>query len=127
MPRLIVGGYGRDIVMNFEDEVCRAVQNVLIRRLSLGDGLFLRSSGDSDGHPVTTVTWISPASFVRFEYDDEKLPELNEKLAETYWAAIKGSGGLVLPSQGEIDSWRLEDEVGSTIDSDSNAGAGQRD
>ncbi|WP_458113408.1 hypothetical protein M1D88_04650 [Arthrobacter sp. R1-13] len=113
--------------MNFEDEVCRAVQNVLIRRLSLGDGLFLRSSGDSDGQPVTTVIWISPASSLRFEYDDEKLPELNEKLAETYWTVIKGSGGLVLPSQGEIDSWRLEDEVDSSIDSDSNATAGQRD
>lgn len=127
MPRLIVAGYGRDLVMNFEDEVCRAVQKVLFRRLSLGDGLFLRSSGNSDGHPVTTVIWISPASSFRFEYDDEKLPELNEELAETYWSVIKDSGGLVLPSQGEIDSWRLEDEVDSTIDSDSNAGAGHRD
>ena len=127
MPRLIVGGYGCDIVMHFQDEVCRAAQDVLIRRLSSGGGLFLRSSRDVDGQPVTTVIWISPSGSVRFEYDDDILPELNEELAATYWKAIEDAGGLVLPSQAEVDSWRLEDEAESAIDSDSNAPAVSHD
>lgn len=115
MPRLIVGGYGRDTVMHFQDEVCRAAQHVLIRRLASGNGMFLRSSRIEEGKSTTTVIWIPSSGSVRFEYDDDTLPELNEELVATYWAAIESGGGLVLPSQAEVDSWRLEDEAESAI------------
>lgn len=121
MPRLIVGGFGSETVMHFPEEVCRAVQEVLARRLNLGKGMFLRGSHTSEFQPVTTVVWLSPSSPVRFEYDNDSLPDLDIELAETYWTVIESAGGIVLPSQAEVDTWRADDETGSAIESDSDA------
>lgn len=111
MARLILGGYGQDVVVQVEDGLCRALQAAVMTRLAAGEGLFLRCDTTVNNASVISVSWISPSSSVRFEWDAELLPEFHEglrNLAKSFLSDIENFGGIVLPGDAEIERREAE-------------------
>ena len=52
---------------------------------------------------MQTVAWIGQQGSVRFEYDAEIFPELNEELAAVYQQHLEKFGGIIIPSRAEAD------------------------
>ena len=111
MARFIIGGYQRDFNINVQDDMCRAIQYVVLTQLSKGEGLFFRSHGQVDGDDLQSAVWINPSSAIRFEYDSEIFPDVNGDLADSLQKHVDQFGGIVIPSKAEMDLMHLEDSV----------------
>lgn len=110
---MIIGGYGNEnLTLNLADAPCQAIQEAVLARLASGKGLFFRYAATRDeGEPVLSVSWISPSTPVRFEYDTDVLPELDREMADGYHQHVEGLGGIVLASLAEQARWAEEETV----------------
>lgn len=105
MARIIVGGYAEPIDFNLSDGICRAIQNAMLLRLGDGGkGFFFRMGGEAGGKGIQHVVWISTSSAIRWEYDSDVLPELNEEWADGYKRMLESLNGIIVPSKTEYDA-----------------------
>ncbi|KRE79921.1 hypothetical protein [Arthrobacter sp. Soil763] len=112
MARIIIGGYRQDVVLNLFDSVVRAMQDPILTHLAGGKGLFLRYGGQTEEKDVQLAFWIGPSSAIRFEYDAEIFPELDEEQAAVFAEHLKVFGGIILGTKAEGD--RMEAEMQAT-------------
>ena len=119
MGRLVIGGFGSgNVTFNLGDTVCRAMQNVILTRLGTGNGLFFRYAGAApNGDPVLTAMWIGPSTAIRFEYDSDVLPELDLEMVSGYQMHVDKFGGIVVPSEAELEQYREEDAAEAAVSS----------
>ena len=111
MARLILGGYSSDVVVQMDDGLGRALQAAVVTRLATGNGLFLRCDTTVNEESLVTVSWISPSSSIRFEWDTELPPDLHERLlnlARSFASDIASKGGIVLPGNAEMERMKAE-------------------
>lgn len=108
---MIVGGYGAPMEFNMFDKTCRAFQHAIMDRLAEGKGFVFRMGGEVNGKPIQHILWISPSSPVRFEYDTDVLPPVDQELLDVYKQGLAENGHIIFPSLAELES--LEAELAS--------------
>lgn len=108
LAKFIIGGYSNEVTVILEEQLCRVVQEAVLQSLAQGKSFYFRSGGKRDGVTQIGVIWISPSSPVRFEYDTDILLDAKDDLVSNLLEDINGAGGIVLPSDAEIELWQAQ-------------------